>query len=67
MDQTPWQIDVGNTSYDESTGAISMIMKRKNPGIEEVKVGAAVFVGMRFKDNDGMIVDGGYFKWAEEA
>jgi len=43
-----------------------MILTRKNPGVEDVKIGGATYIGLRFQDADGVIVDGGYFKWADE-
>ena len=61
-----WKLDVTDSSYDDASGKMRVLMDRKNPGYMNLKVGGACYIGLRFQDSDGVQVDGGYFKWADE-
>jgi len=65
LDAKYWDVDVANSSY-ESNGAQTMVLSRTNPGVEEIKIGGATYVWLKYKDADGDILAGDYYKWADE-
>ena len=40
-------------------------MQRRNAGYEEVKIGGAVYVWLKYHDADGFLLAGDYYKWAD--
>ena len=67
FDDNFWDVDTSSSSYTPANGAQRVIIFRKNPGVEEVKIGGATYIWLKFEDPDGsQQIQGSYFKWAEE-
>ena len=62
-----WDVVIASSSVN-STGAHTIVMERKQPGVEELKAGGAALVYLKFKDGDGVQnIGSSYAKWADEA
>jgi len=67
LDAKYWDVDLTNSSYKpDENGAQTMLLKRTNPGVEDIKIGGATYVWLKYKDADGEIMAGDYYKWADE-
>mmetsp|Transcript_22779 Transcript_22779/g.28184 ORF Transcript_22779/g.28184 Transcript_22779/m.28184 type:complete len:163 (-) Transcript_22779:255-743(-) len=65
-DDKYWDLDVAKSSYDTATPGQTIVLSRKNAGVEEIKIDGASYVWSRFKDSAGVVTSGAYYKWAEE-
>ena len=41
-----------------------MVLARPDPGVEDLKIGGAIYVWLQYKDDDGSLFAGDYYKWA---
>jgi hypothetical protein len=65
LDDKYWDVSVANSTVNKS-GAQSIVMERKQPGVEELKAGGAALVYLKFKDGDGIQnIGSSYAKWAD--
>jgi hypothetical protein len=61
-----WTIDPANSSYSAANGAMTICLTRDVPGVEDVKIGGATYVGYSFKDGSTAATwKGDYVKWAD--
>jgi len=67
IDDNFWDVSVANSTVNKS-GALSIVMERKQAGVEDIKAGGAALVYLKFKDGDGIQnIGSSYAKWADLA
>lgn len=59
---------MSKSSFDATNGAQTVVIERKNAGVEEIKVGGAALVWVKYQDGNGtpQVIGGSYYKWADE-